>query len=147
VHESGPGTSRRCASVGYTIAAMRRARRDAIDPNVWTSGALQEKSVSRSNSLRWWAPTQASMPMRQGGRLASLASSWRRESFWRKTMAPRLLRQVEGILADVDAENGDGVLGVVRHGGLLVSAPRSTLAYCGEHRRSIPLGNLARQVA
>src|SRR5215831_19538268 len=49
--------------------------------------------------------------------------------------------EVEGVLADVDAEVGDGVFRLARHGpgSLLGSAPRSTTGYCGEHRRSIPL--------
>src|SRR5215471_8477472 len=83
------------------------------------------------------------MPMRQGGRLASRASSWRRESFWRRTMALVEADEVEGVLADVDAEGGDGVFRLARHGpgSLLGSAPRSTTGYCWEHRRSIPLGD------
>src|SRR5215468_3241823 len=54
--------------------------------------------------------------------------------------------EVECVLADVDAEDGDGVFRVARHGpgSLLGSAPRSTLGYCGEHRRSIPLADGAR---
>src|SRR5262249_39485460 len=50
----------------------------------------------------------------------------------------------EGVLADADAEDGDGVFRVARHGpgSLLWSAPRSTLGDCGEPRRSIPLGDL-----
>src|SRR5262245_5025824 len=49
--------------------------------------------------------------------------------------------EVEGVLADVDAEDGDGVFRLARHGlsSLLGEAPRSTPGYCGEHRRSIPL--------
>src|SRR4029453_7624528 len=35
------------------------------------------------------APVQASMPMRHGGRLASRASTWPRDHFWRNTRAPR----------------------------------------------------------
>jgi hypothetical protein len=34
----------------------------------------------------------ASMPMRQRGVFASRASTWRRESFWRRTIAPFLSR-------------------------------------------------------
>src|SRR5215467_2350122 len=54
--------------------------------------------------------------------------------------------EVEDVLADVDAENGDGVFRVARHGpgSLLGSAPRSTLGYCREHRRSIPLAVIGR---
>src|SRR5262249_54568491 len=49
--------------------------------------------------------------------------------------------EVEDVLADVDAEDGDGVFRLARHGpgALFGSAPRSTLGYCREHRRSIPL--------
>jgi hypothetical protein len=36
------------------------------------------------------APTQASMPIRQGGILASRASNWPRDHFCRSTMAPRV---------------------------------------------------------
>src|SRR6516162_10261610 len=39
--------------------------------------------------LRWCAPTQASMPIRHGGRLASRASTWPRDHFCRNTKAPR----------------------------------------------------------
>jgi hypothetical protein len=35
------------------------------------------------------APTQASMPIRHGGRLASRASSWPRDHFCRSTILPR----------------------------------------------------------
>src|SRR5215813_4512403 len=54
--------------------------------------------------------------------------------------------EVEGVLADVDAEDGDGVFRLARHGlsSLLGEAPRSTPGYCGEHRRSIPLTDLTR---
>src|SRR5215467_5674150 len=53
--------------------------------------------------------------------------------------------EMECVLADVDAEDGDGVFRLARHGpgSLLGSAPRSTLGYCGEHRRSIPLADPA----
>src|SRR6185436_2633786 len=34
-------------------------------------------------------PTQASMPIRHGGRLANRAATWPRDHFWRSTMAPR----------------------------------------------------------
>jgi hypothetical protein len=34
-------------------------------------------------------PGAASMPIRQGGRLASRASTWPRDHFWRSTRAPR----------------------------------------------------------
>jgi len=47
--------------------------------------------------------------------------------------------EVEGGLADVDAENGDGIFGMARHGGLLAPGHPPTRGYCGEHRRSIPL--------
>src|SRR5246500_4895907 len=39
--------------------------------------------------LRWCAPTQASMPIRHGGRLASRAEIWPRDHFCRSTIAPR----------------------------------------------------------
>src|SRR5215813_8687283 len=57
--------------------------------------------------------------------------------------------EVEGILADVDAEDGDGVFRLARHGlgSLFGSAPRSTLGYSGEHRRSIPLAEVRIQDA
>src|SRR5262245_11486786 len=53
--------------------------------------------------------------------------------------APVETDEVEGILADVDAENGDCVFGMARHGGLLAPGHPPTRGYCGEHRRSIPL--------
>src|SRR5207302_6763013 len=40
----------------------------------------------------WWAPEQASMPMRQHGTFASRRSIWPRESFSCKTIAPRVSR-------------------------------------------------------
>jgi hypothetical protein len=54
--------------------------------------------------------------------------------------------EVEGVLTGVDAEHGDGIFRVARHGAgsLLVVTPRSTQGYCGEHRRSIPLGDFAK---
>src|SRR5215467_6263810 len=57
--------------------------------------------------------------------------------------------EVEGVLADVDAEDGDGVFRLARHGpgSLLGSAPRPTTGYCGEHRRSIPKNETAHAVA
>src|SRR5258705_5942306 len=92
-----------------------------------------------SRRLRRWAPTQASMPTRQGGRLTSWASSCVRDSQAQNDGAAFVeTDEVEGVLADVDAENGDGVFGMARHGGLLV--PGHPPDYCGEHRRSIPLG-------
>jgi len=48
----------------------------------------------------------------------------------------------QGILADFDSENGDGVFGMARHGGLLVPGHPPTRRYRGEHRRSIPLREL-----
>ena len=41
------------------------------------------------NSSAFPAPTQASIPIRQGGILASRASTWPRDHFCRSTMAPR----------------------------------------------------------
>ena len=46
---------------------------------------------------------------------------------------------MEDVLADVDAENGDSVFGIARHGGLHCSWAPLDAGYCGEHRRSIPL--------
>src|SRR6187431_2314088 len=71
--------------------------------------------------LRWCAPTQASMPIRHGGRLENRASTWPRDHFWRSTMAPRSSwPTMERVLADIDADDGDGSLGGLGHGVLLV---------------------------
>jgi hypothetical protein len=51
--------------------------------------------------------------------------------------------EVEGVLADVDAEDGDGVSGLARHGGApYCRVPPFDTGYCGEHRRSIPLRDM-----
>ena len=39
--------------------------------------------------LRWCAPTQASMPIKQGGMLANRISTWLRDHLCRSTTAPR----------------------------------------------------------
>ena len=43
------------------------------------------------------------------------------------------------LLADVDAENSDGVFALARHGGLLTAFTPLDTGYCEEHRRSMPL--------
>ena len=72
--------------------------------------------------------------------MASLASSCVRDVLAQNDGAALVQSdEVEGVLADVDAENGDGVFGMARHGGLLAPGHPPTRGYCGEHRRSIPL--------
>jgi hypothetical protein len=64
------------------------------------------------------------MPIRQGGRFASLASSWRRETLALNGGAALVeADEVEGVLADVDTENGYGVFRVARQVGPWVSPP------------------------
>src|SRR5260221_2475881 len=61
------------------------------------------------------------MPIRQGGILASRASTWPRDHFCRSTMAPRASwPTMERVLADIDADHGDRGIGCLRHGVLLV---------------------------
>jgi hypothetical protein len=88
-----------------------------------------------------------------GGRLASLAWSWRRESFWRSTMCATLVEadEVEGVLTDVDAEGGDGVFRQTRQGpgsclcqppldaGVLRGAPPVHPINCPRRRASFAL--------
>jgi hypothetical protein len=51
--------------------------------------------------------------------------------------------EVESVLADVDAKDGDGLIGLARHGGTpCYRLPPFDAGYCGQHRRSIPLGDL-----
>jgi hypothetical protein len=53
--------------------------------------------------------------------------------------------EVEGVLADVDAEDGDGVCGLARHSGApYCRLPPFDAGYRGEHRRSIPLADVKR---
>src|SRR5262245_1202174 len=64
------------------------------------------------------------MPMRQGGMFASRASTWRRESFWRRTIAPFLSRPTRW------------------NAFLPMSMPHVTLqlrALCGDHPVDEPL--------
>ena len=64
-------------------------------------------------------------PIRQGGMLASRASSCPRDSFWRSTMAPLLSRPMrweDGSRRCRCQRHGDGIFGLSeRHGGLLCS--------------------------
>src|SRR5229473_2080343 len=60
------------------------------------------------------------MPIRQGGILASRASTWPRDHFCRSTMAPRASWPTTWILADIDADHGDRGIGCLGHGVLLV---------------------------
>src|ERR1700730_5772830 len=87
------------------------------------------------------------MPIRQGGVLASRASTWPRDHFCRSTMAPRLSRtdDVERVLANIDASYGDCGVEFRRHSVLLVfGAPCLRNLLAGqEHGRTIPLPDLS----
>ena len=88
-------------------------------------------------------PTQASMPMRHGGRLASRASTCPRDHFHDCTtfIVPH---HVKRILADIDTDHGDCRIELVWHGVLLVfGAPFQLPLLAGpEHGRTIPLPDL-----
>src|SRR6478609_4463674 len=88
------------------------------------------------------------MPIRQGGVLASRASTWPRDHFCRSTMAPRLSGSddVERVLANIDASNGDCGVEFRRHSVLLVfGAPCQRNLLAGqEHGRTIPLTDIGR---
>src|SRR6266478_6245615 len=62
------------------------------------------------------------MPIRQGGILASRASTWpRRPLLPQHDGAARIVaHDVERVLADIDADHGDRDIGCLRHGVLLV---------------------------
>jgi hypothetical protein len=65
------------------------------------------------------------MPIRQGGMLASRASSCPRQLLAQYDGTPLVETDEMEDVADVDAENGDGIFGLAGHGGLLASgAPR-----------------------
>jgi hypothetical protein len=95
------------AALDHTIAsASRKSFLWLLRKGITNCAGISFTSwPSASNwRLRWWAPTQASMPIRHGGILVRRASIWPRESYWRRTMAPRGIQadQVEAVLADVD---------------------------------------------
>src|SRR6266404_6512770 len=83
------------------------------------------------------------MPIRQGGILASRASTWPRDHFCRSTMAPRASwpttwNEFLPISMPITAIRG---IGYLRHGVLLVfGAPCQLRLLAGqEHGRTIPL--------
>jgi hypothetical protein len=60
------------------------------------------------------------MPIRHGGIFANRASTWPRNHFCRSTITPEIeTNDVERVFADVDADDGDQLLGCVCHSGLL----------------------------
>src|SRR5262245_579250 len=73
-------------------APSSRVAHDFRDAEATAEAVQRSWPSDVSLRLRWCAPTQASMPMRQGGRLASRASTWPRDHFWRSTIAPRRSR-------------------------------------------------------
>jgi hypothetical protein len=71
--------------------------------------------------------------------LANRASTWLRDHFCRRTISAVLTNNVERVLTDIDADNGNpGVL--LRHGVFLVfGAPCQLQSLAGqEHGRTIP---------
>jgi hypothetical protein len=86
------------------------------------------------------------MPIRQGGILASRASTWPRDHFLpQHDGAARIVaHDVERVLADIDADDGDRAIGYLRHGVLLVfGAPCQLRLLAGqEHGRTIPLADI-----
>src|SRR5580692_11635148 len=87
------------------------------------------------------------MPIRQGGILASRASTWPRDHFCRSTMAPRASWPTtwNEFLPISNADHGDRGIGCPRHGALLVfGAPCQLSLLAGqEHGRTIPLTDIA----
>src|ERR687897_3167150 len=84
------------------------------------------------------------MPIGQEGRLARRCSTWPRESFWRRTMAPRASRPIRWKLflpmsIPRVAMGGSGALGMAQI--LVLGAPDEGCA--GKHGRSIPLADIA----
>src|SRR6266851_1717839 len=85
------------------------------------------------------------MPIRQGGRLASRASTWPRDHFCRSTMAPRASWPTTWNEFLPISMPGDRGIGCLRHGVLLVfGAPCQLRLLAGqEHGRTIPLADFA----
>ena len=79
--------------------------------------------------------------------LARRVSTWPRDHFWRSTIRAALIvaYDMERVLADIDAEDGNGSWDGLGHGVLLVvSAPCQLLSQAGqEHGRTIPLADSA----
>src|SRR5580704_11095154 len=96
------------------------------------------------------------MPIRQGGTLASRASTWPRDHFLpQHDGAARIVaHDVERVLADIDADHGDRGIGCLRHGALLVfgaPCPASLAGGAGarpDHpiNRLQPFGSSARRI-
>jgi hypothetical protein len=84
--------------------------------------------------------------MRHGGRLESRVSTWPRDHFWRKTIAPIQTHNVKRIFADIDTDHGDFRMDLGRHSVLLVfGAPCQPPLLAGlEHGRTIPLAVIIR---
>ena len=85
------------------------------------------------------------MPIRQGCILASRASTWPRDLPQHDGATRIVAYDVERVLADIDADNGDRGIGYLGHGVLLVfGAPSQHSMPVGqEHGRTIPLTDLA----
>src|SRR3712207_4758869 len=86
------------------------------------------------------------MPIRQEGILARRCSTCPRESFWRRTMAPRASRPIRWKLflpmsVPRVAMDGSGALGMAQI--LVLGAPDEGCA--GKHGRSIPLAEVRGQ--
>ena len=83
------------------------------------------------------------MPIRQGGILASRASTWAtRPLLPQHDGAARIVtHDVERVLADIDADHGDRGIGCLRHDVLLVFGASCQLRLLAgqEHGRTIPL--------
>ena len=88
------------------------------------------------------AATQASMPVEAGREVGKPGFGLAAGERLAQNDGAALVEadEVDGVLADVDAEDGDGVFRLARHGPgfLLGSTPHSTTGYGPEHHRSIP---------
>ena len=85
------------------------------------------------------------MPIRQGGILASRASTWPRDHFLpQHDGAARIVaHDVERVLTDINADYGDCGIELLRHGVLLVfGVPGQHEMLVGqEHGRTIPISD------
>src|SRR5262245_7533653 len=80
------------------------------------------------------------MPMRQGGMFASRCPTWLRDHFWRRIRTPPVeADDVERVLADVDADHGNGCADATHGMAPCNCEPRSARSYFREHGRTIPL--------
>src|SRR4030095_15327583 len=96
--------------------------------------------------LRWCAPTQASMPTRQGGMLANRISTWLRDHLCRSTTAPRRSRPMtwnEVLPISIPTTAISGMTFSDMACSFVQGAPVEDYAPAGqEHGRTIPLTDI-----